>query len=139
MKRNGFIGVIMAVMVLAVVAGCRRQTRMERIASEAREFTQKQCPFNVDEYTQMDSTTFDIATKCYYYNYTVSGLLDNDSIYNAELDENYRRQTLDEIRSSIQLRGYKEAGLTLVFRYYSAQSGRLLAEYRFPKEEYSKN
>ena len=136
MKRKGFFGVTVAILALAVLAGCRRQTRMERIASEAQEFTKKQCPFNVDNYTRMDSTTFDIATKCFYYNYTVSDLLDNDSIYNAQLSENYRQKTLDEIRSSIQLRSYKEAGLTLVFRYYSAKSGRLLAEYSFPKEEY---
>ncbi|MCR4922366.1 MAG: hypothetical protein K5945_11785 [Bacteroidaceae bacterium] len=141
MKLTGFFGIkaaVVALMALAVLTGCRRQSRWERIEREARTFTAKECPFNVDDYTRMDSTTFDIDTKCYYYNYTVSGILDNDSIYNEELNENYRRKTLDEIRTSIQLRGYKEAGLTLVFRYYSAQSGRLLSEYRFSKEDYSK-
>lgn len=116
---------------------CHRTSRLEQIAEEARLFTQKQCPFNVDPYTRMDSTTFDPSSLCYYYNYTVSDLLDNDSIYTEELCERFRQQTLDEIRSSIQLKGYKEAGLTLVYRYYSASSGRMIAEFEFPKEDYA--
>ena len=137
MRRHILSQLPIAILVLLSFGACRHISRMEKIAHEARTFTEKQCPFNVDEYTRIDSTTFDIATRCYYYNYTVNGILDNDSVYTPEQGQRYRDQTLEEIRSSIQLRGYKEAGLTLVFRYYSEQSGRILAEYRFTKEDYS--
>ena len=137
MTRNLSHTLCTALSVLLILGACRHVSRLEKIENEARTFTAKQCPFHVDEYTRMDSTTFDIATRCYYYNYTVNGILDDESVYTEEQGNRYRKTTLDEIRSSIQLRGYKEAGLTLVFRYYSEQSGRLLAEYRFTKEDYS--
>lgn len=137
MRRNRLFLLSIATPVLLALGACRHTSQLERIAQEARAFTEKQCPFNVDQYTRMDSMTFDIATRCYYYNYTVSDILDNDSVYTPDQGQRFRDQTLEEIRSSIQLRGYKEAGLTLVFRYYSEQSGRLLAEYKFTKEDYS--
>ena len=137
MIRNRLLLLSIATPVLLALGACRHTSRLERIAREARTFTEKQCPFNVDQYTRLDSTTFDTTTRCYYYNYTVNGILDNDSVYTPDQGQRFREQTLEEIRSSIGLRGYKEAGLTLVWRYYSEQSGRLLAEYKFTKEDYS--
>ena len=137
MIRHRLFLLALATPVLLALGACRHTSRLERFAREAQSFTEKQCPFNVDEYTRMDSTTFDIDTRRYYYNYTVNGILDDASVYTPEQGQRYRDMTLEEIRSSIQLRGYKEAGLTLVFRYYSEQSGRLLAEYEFTKEDYS--
>ena len=137
MRRNRLSLLVIATPMLLALGACRHTSKLERFAQEARAFTEKQCPFNVDDYTHLDSMTFDIATCCYYYNYTVNGILDNDSVYTPEQGQRYRDMTLEEIRSSIQLREYKEAGLTLVFRYYSEQSGRLLAEYQFTKEDYS--
>ncbi len=119
-----------------MLSGCHRTSQMEQIALEARSFTEKQCPFMVDECTRIDSTTFDASTLCYYYNYTVCGVIDNDSIYTPEARNRFREQTLEEIRSSIQLKEYKEAGLTLVQRYYSEKSGHLIAEFRYTKEDY---
>ena len=122
---------------LLLFGSCHRVSRYEKIAREARELTRKQCPFDVDPYTRLDSFTFDASTLRYYYNYTVWGMLDNDSIFTPEACERFRRQTIDEIRSSIQLLGYKEAGLTLVYRYYStSEPGHLIAEFPFTKEDY---
>ena len=111
-------------------------SKLEQISREAKMITEKQCPYYVDQFTRADSMTFDPATLCFYYNYTVRDTLDNESLYTAAACENFRQQTIQEIRSSIRLKEYKEAGLTLVWRYYSEKCGRLIKEFRFTKEDY---
>ena len=43
------------------VCACHFESFDERCAREAREYTEKQCPRRMDQYTLMDSLTYDTA------------------------------------------------------------------------------
>lgn len=121
---------------LLLCYSCTRMSRDEQIAREAREYTQKQCPRYVDRSTRMDSTTYDITSRTFAYNYTVEGELDDPAIYTEKVKSLFRDKILQEIRSSIQMKSYKDEGLTILYRYISASTGETRLEYRFEKEEY---
>ncbi len=134
MKKTN-IPTLLAVLLLACIS-CNRMSRDEQIAREAREYTQKQCPRYVDKSTRMDSTTYDTQNRVFAYNYTVEGELDDPAIYTEQVKSLFRDKILKEIRSSIQMKSYKDEGLTILYRYVSASTGETRLEYRFEKEEY---
>lgn len=133
--RKSLFPTLLAGLVL-VAAACNRMSRDEQIAREAREYTMKECPRYVDKSTRMDSTTYDIATRTFAYNYTVEGELDNPALYTEQVKSAFRDKVLREIRSSIPMKSYKDEGLTIIYRYLSASTGETRLEYRFEKEEY---
>jgi len=90
----------------------------------------------MDEYTTMDSCTFSIPKRTFYYDYTVKGGLDVDTLYSQELYDIFRDQLLKDIKSSIQLKSYKDAGITFCYRYRSQRSGKLLMQQKFTKKDY---
>ena len=124
--------------LFVLVCGCQQKTAIEQFAQEAREFTLNQCPKQVDACTRMDSTTFCASTLTYCFNYTVSEMLDNDSVFQGETRQKLHDALLADIRTSIALMGYKEAGITLSYRYFSAQHGTQLGEFTFRKEDYGR-
>ena len=135
MKKSHLYPALLAAAML-IITSCHRSGRDEQIAREAREFTEKQCPKMVDEGLRMDSTTFDSRTRAYTYNYTALDNLDNPAIYTDQLKTQFRERLLSELRNSIGMKTYKEAGITIIYRYVSATTGNTLLEYQFTKEEY---
>lgn len=69
------------ILILALATGCQ-QNFDDRLAKEAREYTQKHCPRQLDAYTTLDSTAYNTKTRT-YRNYltlnaqTPAALLDN--------------------------------------------------------------
>ena len=108
----------------------------ERFLQEAQQFTLKNCPKKIDNYTTLDSCTFSIPKNTYYYNYTVKGDLDVESLYTQELYDIFREQLLSDIKGSISLKSCKDAGITFCYRYYSDRSGKILMLQKFTKKDY---
>lgn len=131
---NRFL-ILISILLLGLTA-CKRQTLEERIQAEAALFTQKNCPKQVDKFTVMDSCVFSIPERTYYYNYTVKGDLDVDSIYTQDLHEAFREDLLSGIKGSITLKACKDAGVSFCYRYYSDRSGKLLMMQKFTKKDY---
>lgn len=131
---NRFL-ILISILLLGLTA-CKRQTLEERIQAEAALFTQKNCPKQVDKFTVMDSCVFSIPERTYYYNYTVKGDLDVDSIYTQDLYEAFREDLLSGIKGSITLKACKDAGVSFCYRYYSDRSGKLLMMQKFTKKDY---
>lgn len=131
---NRFL-ILISILLLGLTA-CKRQTLEERIQAEAALFTQKNCPKQVDKFTVMDSCVFSIPERTYYYNYTVKGDLDVDSIYTQDLYEAFRQDLLSGIKGSITLKACKDAGVSFCYRYYSDRSGKLLMMQKFTKKDY---
>jgi len=128
---------ILILSLLAIAfSGCKRQTFEERIREEAEKYTLKNCPKQIDDYTTLDSCVFSIPRRTYYYNYTIRGLLDADSLYTRELHETFHDDLLTSIKNSIQLKGCKDAGVTFCYRYYSERSGKLMMIQKFTKKDY---
>ena len=123
-------------LILFILTGCKKQSFEERIFQEAKQFTQKNCPKKIDQYTVLDSCTFSITKRTYYYNYTVKDVLDIDSLYSQDLYDYFREQLLAEIKNSIQLKNCKDAGIIFCYRYYSNRSGKILMQQKFTSKEY---
>lgn len=124
------------ILLLLAVTGCKKQTLEERIYQEAQQFTLKNCPKPVDKYTMLDSCTFSIKKRTYYYNYTVKDNLDVDSLYTQELYDLFRQQLLSDIKNSIQLKTCKDAGISFCYRYYSARCGKIHMQQIFTPKDY---
>ncbi len=116
--------------------GCKRENMNERIHREAIEFTQKNCPKEIDEYTIIDSACYDMENKVYTYSYTVRNALDTTVVYTDELRQSFSQTLLREIKNSIEMKPLKDQGITFSYKYFSEKNGELLLEIQFPKETY---
>lgn len=124
------------ILLLLTLSGCKRQTIEERIHEEAEKFTLKNCPKEIDKYTVLDSCVFSIPKRTYYYNYTVRGDLDVESLYTKKLHDTFHEQLQSDIKNSIQLKECKDAGITFCYRYYSERSGKIMMTQKFTKKDY---
>ena len=97
------------------LAACQHESFDERCGREAREYTEKQCPRRMDDYTMMDSLTFDRASRTLTYYYTMEGMLDTDSMATPEFGEarrllkflnNFQAVAADEIPPTSLLREF---------------------------------
>ena len=127
---------ILLSLILFALSGCKKQSLEERIYQEAKQFTLKNCPKTIDQFTTLDSCTFSIVKRSYYYNYTVKDNLDIDSLYTQELYDMFREQLLSDIKNSIQLKTLKDAGISFCYRYYSSRSGKVLMQQKFTPKDY---
>lgn len=134
--RNLLLTLSTAALVISTSA-CKKESVYEKIARDAKTFTEKNCPKKMDDYTIMDSTSYDFKTKSFIYYYTVSDKLDDTSLYTGELKNTFRNTVLTEIKHSIPMKGYKEAGLTFVYNYRSKSTQKVLLQLRFTPEDYN--
>ena len=89
---------------------CHFESFDERCAREAREYTEKQCPRRMDQYTLMDSLTYDDHSRTLNYYYTLEGVLDNDTVMNAQACESLKDLLRKNVVNSVDLKSYKEKG-----------------------------
>lgn len=136
MKKVVYGWALLTLMSATCLQSCKKETKDERIKRETAEFTEKNCPSKVDEYTTMDSAVYDMQTHKLTYHYTMKGELDNDSIYTEEVLSTFREKVLNEIKTSIQMKNYKDAGLSFAYQYISDKSGKILVSLEITKEEY---
>jgi ADP-ribose pyrophosphatase YjhB (NUDIX family) len=89
----------------------------DRAAREVKEHTEKKCPVVIDEFTIMDSITFDRATKTVHSYYSLRGKADTVGVLN---DGNARTALLDELKRNTSNKIYKDAGFRFSYTYTSA-------------------
>lgn len=121
-----------------LLGGCKRESKDERFRREYEQFTLKECPKDMNPYTRMDSICYDIESRTLTEYYTVSDLLDNDSLYTEEVIEDYRTNLLKELKGSIQMKPQKDEGINFSYLYRSITSGKELLEVTFTPEDYGK-
>ena len=63
-------------------------------------------------------------------------MLDDESIYTEETIDIFHETTLKELKSSIQLKVYKDEGVTFHYDYRSISTGKMLLEMTFTQEDY---
>lgn len=124
-------------MLLALACGCR-ETKEQRLEREAREFTQNNCPHDIDEYTTLDSAAYDQATATYAYHFTVKGALDMDSLYSDEVVRELHDSYLTELKNNIDQKDLKDMGVTITRVYWSERTGKPLMTLTFTREEYTR-
>lgn len=118
---------------------CHFESFDERCAREAREYTEKQCPRRMDQYTLMDSLTYDDHSRTLNYYYTLEGVLDNNTVMNAQACESLKDLLRKNVVNSVDLKSYKEKGISFSYYYYSKASGKVRFHVRFTPEDYDSN
>ena len=128
MKRNLLY---LAVLVLALTA-CKKQTFDERVEAEVKQFNTTEAPKRLDQFTTFDSMAYvrDSLTLCYYY--TIEGDLDLSIFPEDQL----RDELLNNVRTSIQLKPYKERGLRFRYTYFVKDMDKPVINCTFAPEDY---
>lgn len=115
---------------------CNKENLDQKFERESIEFTKENCPQDIDPYTTLDSAYYNPETKTYTFYHTVKDFMDNDTIYTEPVIEEFRSYIIDELRSSISLKKYKDCGITFAYQYFSDKSGKSIVYLEFPKEDY---
>ena len=115
------------------LASCHESLE-DRAARESKEYTEKKCPATIDEFTIIDSITFDKATKTVHSYFSLRGNADTVGVLK---DDNVRRALIDELKRNTNNRVYKDAGFCFAYTYYSAsRKGKVLYETTLSTKDY---
>ena len=123
---------------LLVCGACKRETKDEKFKRDFEQFTQKECPKFVDPCTRLDSAKYDVESRTISYHYTVQDQLDDESIYTEELTDAFHDDILKGLKSSIQMKPYKDEGISFRYDYRSITTGKMLLELSYTPEDYGK-
>ncbi len=105
----------------------------DRAERECKEQTEKYCPVPVAEYVISDSMAFERATKTFHYYYSLRGVADTTALPEKEA----RQEMLEALRSSTQLKAYKEAGFNFQYTYFSTKHpGQKIIDITFTPKDY---
>lgn len=110
----------------------------ERAQREAREYTKKYCPTPEQNFTRTDSVVFEISTKTYHYYCTVTGDLDNKTIF-----DNNRQKIIDALLATVKentsLRSYKKENFAFQWTLRSDKDKNVVYfDKRYTPKDYSK-
>ena len=131
MKKNNVYGVLIA--ALTLTTACQKSLE-EQAANEARQYTAKNCPAKLEDGLVIDSMTFDAGSHTFAYHYTLSGVLDNDTIVSSET---VSQALLESLRNTTSMRAYKERGYNFRYVYRSATNpDKVLHDLLFTQEDY---
>lgn len=121
-----------------VFGSCKRETKDEKFKHDFEQFTQKECPKFVDPCTRLDSACYDIENRTLSYHYTVQDMLDDEEIYTEETNNAFHDDILKGLKNSIQMKPYKDEGITFRYDYRSITTGKMLLVLTYSPEDYGK-
>ncbi len=107
-----------------VLSACSSTSREERFQRECEEFTLNYCPQRKDSCQMLDSITYNAEDNSMHNWYALSGQLDNDTLFSEKLKGLLYDELLGNLKKSLPLKKYKDAGVTFVYHYRSATSGK---------------
>ena len=107
-----------AVLITGIVSACHENLE-QRAKREAREYTERNCPTPIVNYTRTDSVTFDRATKTYTYHESFWYEWDNDSLIMSNHDE-IRKAMVESMRNNTKAKTEKDASFKFAYVARSA-------------------
>lgn len=119
-----------------VLCACSSVSREERFQRECEEFTLNYCPQRKDSCQTLDSITYRAEDNSVHNWYVLNGQLDNDTLFSEQLKDLLYDELLANLKKSLQLKKYKDAGVTFIYHYRSATSGKELHKAVIGKESY---
>lgn len=134
MRKNIIICTLLA---SCIATSCTRKSYEDQIEESAIEFTQKQCPREIDDCTTIDSMTFDRNTLTIHYYYTLKGKLDDEKALTKSVVEDFNESMLLKLRGDIHLKKEKEYGIAFAYHYISSTTGKSIMDLNFTKEDYT--
>lgn len=131
--KTGAAALTAAVLVLSA---CSSVSREERFQRDCEEFTLTYCPQRKDSCQTLDSITYRAEDNSMHNWYALNGMLDSDTLFSEKLRDMLHDELLGNLKKSLQLKKYKDAGVTFVYHYRSATSGKELHQVAIGKESY---
>lgn len=136
-KHHKKLTAIVALCTLIVCGACKQETKDEQFKKDFEQFTQKECPKEIDLFIQLDSANYNIESRTLNYHYTLEEELDHDTIYDEKTKDLFHENILKSLKTSIQLKPYKDEGITFRYIYRSNSTGKTLLELTFTAEQYN--
>ena len=131
---------ILTIAVLALglaSSGCTGESFGEKMVRESEENTKKLCPMEVDDFTMLDSMSFDIEKHTLTYYYSLHEALDYDSLYSDDVVAAHRNTLIKDIKNSVTLKDVKKEKVNFTCIYLSASTGKTLLKYEIQAKEYA--
>jgi len=115
-----FAAALAALLCGSVMTGCQKSLE-DKCAEEAKVYTRKNCPMDLDENQRMDSMTFErnSHTICYYY--TFKGIADDTARIN-ERSEDMKEAMVKAYKNDMSMRLYKEKGYKSAYIFHSEKN-----------------
>ena len=121
--------------ILTVVLAACQESLEDRCDREAKEYTKKNCPVKLDNYTTLDSLTFERATHTLHYYYRLTGFADNRPGILTEVDAVDALK--QELKNTTALRVYKENKYRFAYTYHSEKDPKkVLLQVVFTDKDY---
>lgn len=125
--------ILFACLLFGLLTACQ-ETRKEQFAHAARTLTE-QCPVSIDPYTRLDSLVYQEADSSFHYYYSMSGAGDNE-FAGMIAYPSFAEKIKKSVKNSIEMKPYKDAGITFLYHYYSLSSGIHLGNIKITPEDY---
>lgn len=119
MKKKTIISLLITTMT---ITSCQESLN-EKCARECQQYTQKNCPAQIDNHTIVDSLTFEPNTRTIHYYYTLTGVADSIGLLTHE--EVYTALK-NQLRNTTMMRAYKEEGFNFAYTYHSQRRPELV-------------
>lgn len=123
--------------ILFVLSSCGRKTLDEQLVEQCKEFTKNQCPQKLDEYTILDSLSYDISTRTKHFYHTLRGKLDDVSFFDSIIVEQFRSTSLTNLRNDLSIKKDKEAKINFAFHYKSESTKVEYLNFLFTEKDYN--
>ncbi len=129
---------ILPILFVCTLAFCScQEKKADYFEREAKEYTEKHCPQQLDEFTRIDSIVYvkndEAGELKLYYTLTLSDEARAEVMNKlSELGE----ENLRIVRNSVIYAKHKEAGVSFTYIYHDATLGDKIAEYHFTKKDY---
>ena len=134
---NNCILAIATVTFGLVSSACTKESFGEKMVRETEENTKKLCPMEVDNFTMLDSMSFDIDKHTLTYYYSLHDALDYDSLYSDDVVAAHRNTLIRDIKNSVTLKDVKNEKVNFTCIYLSASTGKTLLKYEIQASEYA--
>lgn len=128
---------VLLIFVISLFASCNHESKDEKIKRQAQEFTQSSCPKPMDKYTMLDSLVYDIEGRVMTYYYSVSGILDSNSVYSSEFLAEFHSNLLDNIQYNAGLVDLKKHAVTFRYNYASSTSSKVYMSFTIGPSTYN--
>lgn len=130
--------VFMAAAILLLATSCQEK-KMDRFVREAKEYTEKNCPQHLDNFTTLDSMVFvkkdnGIGNVRMYYSLQLTD--EQKAIFMDDL-ATFGEENLRIVKTSVHFMQYKDAGVIFSYIYHDAVTGEKIVEYNYSPNEYN--
>lgn len=121
----------------ALLCGCQEDFD-SHLQREAKSFTEKHCPKEIEAGNTLDSATYDISTRTYTQWFTFSGFLDSSEAQKASLAhlDKIKVHLLTTLRGDTKWETCKDKGINFSYVYRSASSNKTLFHITLTPEDY---